>query len=280
LVKFGGLSLLSRLLVCDPRHYIALRSKENNMSKQIFRRSVLAFTALCSVAVPSLAQQPLIQRIQSFHVSAGRASEFEANVKQYNEILKTIPGAKSRFMYRSMTGPGRYILAMQFASIAELDENPTTKAMAANPDLARAVLRINACIDRADVFITDVLPELSIMSTGEESPVMLRVGHTRITAAKRKEYEAMVKSELVPAYAKAGWKSYQTMRIRFGAPASEYFDVIRVKSWADVENTLTKAMGQAAYDAMAAKLIPLTEFRELNLFRFRPELTFVAGPAK
>jgi hypothetical protein len=31
---------------------------------------------------------------------------------------------------------------------------------------------------------------------------------------------------------------------------------------------------------MAAKLSALTEFRELNLFRFRPELTFVAGSAK
>lgn len=65
--------------------------------------------------------------------------------------------------------------------------------------------------------------------------------------------------------------------MRFGAPANEYGDTLRMANWADAgTNKLQKSRGQAAYDVLIDKLGALTESREINVYRFRKDLTFTA----
>ena len=47
-----------------------------------------------------------------------------------------------------------------------------------------------------------------------------------------------------------------------------------MNNWADVDNSLQKSMGDAAYTAMVKKLTALTISREINVYRFREDLSY------
>ena len=85
--------------------------------------------------------------------------------------------------------------------------------------------------------IQELQPELSTATTPSEPIQLLRIARNRILPGKRKEWEVIVKNELLPAYRKAGYGSFTVRRVRFGA---------------------------------------LTESRELNVYRFRQDLSFSA----
>ena len=84
-----------------------------------------------------------------------------------------------------------------------------------------------------------------------------------------------MKSELLPAYKKAG-RSLTVRQVRFGAPTSKFYVSTRIANWADAEkNPIRDAMGAEAYARMVAKFEALTTLRELDVFRYRADLSYV-----
>jgi hypothetical protein len=109
-----------------------------------------------------------------------------------------------------------------------------------------------------------------------EAPKLIRVARSRVRPDKVKEYEELVKNEVFPAYQKAG-RTLTVRRVRFGAPTGEYWMSTRISGFAEMEtDPVQQAMGAETYARMVAKLTPLTTERELNVLRFREDLSYSA----
>jgi antibiotic biosynthesis monooxygenase (ABM) superfamily enzyme len=234
-------------------------------------------TAAIAVSAPAWAQRPTIRRAVVTNVKPGHADEFEAAVKQYNEVYAKLPGVRSRGMLQSLSGPRQYILVRDYEKWADLDPGPVSNALAANAELSRINQRIMSCIESSTTLVEELLPELSMASSPAEAPIVIRLARSRIRPDKTAEFEAIVKNELVPANRKAGTKSFTVRRVRFGGPTNDYYISSRMDGWAEIgSDGLAKSMGAEAYRGMVAKLTAITLSREVNLYRFREDLSYRA----
>ena len=78
-----------------------------------------------------------------------RVADFEAAVKKTNEIYAKISGVRSRLMFQSLTGPQQFMLVRDYDKWADLDAGPVAKALAANAELARINLHMDALGEEA-----------------------------------------------------------------------------------------------------------------------------------
>ena len=250
------------------------------MNFATFRQpSILTIAGVFLLAAPAWAQSP-IRQVNVVHIKADRGSDFEAAVKQFNEVYSKLPNARSRVVYRSLSGPNEYLVVTPFAKWSEVDEGPLGAAFKPNAELTVINNRIRNCVESTTTVFDQLLPELSL-PRAPVPPAMLRIARERVRPDKTKEYEAVIKDVLKPAYTKAALPSLTVRRVRFGAPTNEYYISTRLSTWADLdgEPKLRKSMGEEAYQQMVAKFVSMTLTRELNVFRYRPDLSFNSNPA-
>jgi hypothetical protein len=244
----------------------------NPVSALFTRRVVLGFTAAAFLSIPAWGQRPPIRRVSMTVVKPDRIGDFEAAVKQFNEAYAKVPGGRSRTMFQSLTGQTEYMLVRDYDKWSDLDApNPTLT----NVDLARINVRIMSCFQSMVTLIEELKPELSSPTSPSEPPTIIRLARSRIRPEKVAEWESIVKNELLPAYVKAGAKSITVRKVRFGGPNTDYYISTRKQNWADAgANELAASMGADAYKAMVSKLTGLSVQRELNLYRYRADLTY------
>jgi antibiotic biosynthesis monooxygenase (ABM) superfamily enzyme len=238
------------------------------------RRMVLTLTAAMVCSIPAWAQRQPIRRVLVSTVKPDRVADFEAAVKQYNEVYAKVPGVRPVAMFQSLTGPYQFVLVRDYDKWADLDPGPVSKAIAANAELARINLRIGSCIESSTMIVEELQPDLS-MPRPAGPPDLIRVARSRVRPDKTAEFEAIIKDELLPAHRKAGSKSFSVRRVRFGGPTNDYYLSTRLDGWADIAaDSVRKAMGDEAYQRMVAKLTALTVERELNVYRYRADLSY------
>src|SRR5215472_9873855 len=158
--------------------------------------SAVWLTAALVCSFPASAQRPPIRRALVAEVKSDRIDEFEAAVKQYNEVYAKVPGGRSRAMFQSLTGPHQYILVRDYEKWADLDPGPVSKALAANAELARINQRILNCVAGSTLLVEELLPELSSANQPADAPKFIRLARSRIRPDKAAEFETIVKSEL------------------------------------------------------------------------------------
>src|SRR5258706_10880556 len=117
----------------------------SSISTMFNGRSVLALAAVAFLSGPSWAQQT-ISRVVTTVVKPDRVADYEAAVKQYNEIYAKIAGARARTMFQSMTGPNQFRRIISYDKWCDLDRGPGAEAFIGNAELARINARIQSCI--------------------------------------------------------------------------------------------------------------------------------------
>ncbi len=242
---------------------------------------LLPVLAAAALSLPAWSQQTTIRRIQHVRVKPDHLGDFVSAVKDYNETLKKVEGFRAIRVFSSITGPNEFLVVREYGQWSELDRGPVERNMNTNGDLARANMRIQNCTTESSAMITESLPGLSLPRNGQAPPAMLRVARSRIRPDKIAEWQAVIKDEMLPAQTKAGVKVFGVSQVRFGAPTNDYYVVSAIEKWADAgKNGLREAMGADAYQRMVAKLTALTLSREINVYRYRPELSIApeAGP--
>jgi hypothetical protein len=237
-------------------------------------KTKLTLTLLAAAALLP-AQQPAIRNVVRVHVKPDRAGDFQAAVKDYNAALKKAGWDKASYWWSSLTGTNEFHLVRNFSKYGDMDAPGPT---ATNADLARAFARIQSCTEGTETTVMEVLPDLSLPRQPEPPPVIL-VTRVRVFPGKATEYENLLKEEYLPAVRKAGVKSYSVARVRSGGSGNDFYTSVGLKSWADLDeqSPVRKAMGAEAYQRFIAKRSALIVETETQMFRYRPELSYMPG---
>ena len=145
-------------------------------------------------------------------------------------------------------------------------------------DLARLFARLDTVTDSLEYWIDEMQPDMVIQ--GGEVPAMVRVGRTKVIAAKLDDVKAIFHDTIFPAIKKSGATDFGVAYARYGTPTNEIHTYLGLKGWADLDGPIGSQKGMSAdeYKAFQAKLLPLIENTEYSIFKFNPELSYLVPP--
>ena len=249
--------------------------------KKIVCQCVFALTVAAALVTSAFAQQGNIQTVAFYTIKPDRVGDFQAAVKEYNAVYAKAGSTRYSSLWLSLTGPRTYAVVSYYEKWADLDAGTDPKLKDVAGDVARINMRINACIESSHRIINEIQPDLSIQKA-TDMPKMVRVLTTDVRPEKFREYLALVKSDILPAYQKSGVKLYEFSETIYGGSNTEVTSVVGMENWAELDGGfgVEKSLGKEGYEAIRAKVRPLIVRAEYDEYRFQPELSYLAPAAK
>ena len=105
-------------------------------------------------------------------------------------------------------------------------------------------------------------------------PAYIRVIKTQVKPGKVAKVKALIREWVDGGVKPAGIKVYTLTQTRMGGPTGEMVSVTGVDSLTALDEVAPrKAMGEAKYNAWSARRDAVIEGSEVNVLRFRPELS-------
>ena len=237
------------------------------------RLCVIVAFAILAFAMPSVAQN--IRTVTLVKVRMDQEENWRATVKDFVALAKKTGSKQTVTVWDSQTGPSQHAIVMYSSKWKELGEDdPAIKGSEAEE--ARLYSRLNSVTDSLEVWVDEMQPDLSIRSN--DIPPFIRVGRTKVIASKMDEVKAIFHDVLFPAIKKSGATDWGVAYARYGTPTNEIHTYIGLKDWADLDGPIgsRKAMTDDEYKAFQAKLLPLIESTEYSIWKFAPEISYIA----
>jgi hypothetical protein len=234
---------------------------------------LLAAITLTVLAAPSWAQERNIRRVLFVTPKLERTDEWKAAVKDYMATVKKSGWDQPYTAWASQTGPAQYAFVQYFAKWTDLDSFPS-KGLEA--DLAPVMAKLQGTTLSLETWVDEMQPELTI--PGAELPKLVRTGRMHIMPGKLEGMLALYKSELVPAFKKAGLTNFGIAVSRYGTPTNEIHTYLGLDGWAglfDGSVGTQKVMSADAYKAYMAKANAMIENIDYTIWRFQPELSYL-----
>jgi hypothetical protein len=232
--------------------------------------------AIFAFAMPSVAQN--IRTVILVKVKLDQEENWRATLKDFIALDKKAGSKQTVTVWDSQTGPSQHAVVVYSSKWKELGEDdPAMKGSEA--EVARLYARLNSVTDSLEYWIDEMQPDMVIRSN--DVPPMIRVGRTKVVAAKMDEVRALFHDQLFPAIQKSGASDFGVAVARFGTPTNEIHTYLGMKGWADLDGPIGIRKGMTAdeYKAFEAKLLPMIESTEYSIWKFAPELSYLA-PSK
>jgi len=211
---------------------------------------------LASLAISASAEPPGVQmyRVTMTHVKPDMLSEWID--LQKNEVMPALKkgGVKSRNVFASglFGNSYEYIMLEPFDSFAQFDgQGPIVKALD-QPGAFRLNEKLRKCIVSSNSYVGNRLLEIS--NVPEDNPTFIVSTRYRIAAGKMDDFQALVKSDLLPVY-KKNKVGFVVTRRTLGANTNDVTLSVYYKKYADLDGgpMLTKLVGQEAATKINAK---------------------------
>jgi hypothetical protein len=242
----------------------------------------LLIALICLLRVPALSQEekPQMLRLAYAKVYPDMMGEFGDVQKIINDALK-----KSGLPWRQVWGPsvfgeaGFWVAVTPVRNYAQFDqENPMWKALG-DRDFERYLNRARHVFGDLRYSLVVTVPELSIASDRTEPPTLARITQVRVLPGKNAAFEAMIKTQVLPALKQAGVKDYWVNRTVLGS-GGEYTFVHVFDKWAELDAlpTTPKLLGAEGFKAFMQGVAETVQSSESFVMRHVPEYSFSTSP--
>jgi hypothetical protein len=196
---------------------------------------------------------------------------------QKNELIPAQKkgGVKTRTTYQTVFGnTNEYTTVVPFDKYAEFDgQSPQIRALGAAA-AARLTAKLQKCTESRQVFIANAMPELTTVAPADAPPIGVFT-RVRVAPGKLPDYEAFVKSEILPIYKKANVPITHTRR-GLGANNNDVTSIAWLTKMADIDagSPLLRALGPAGLSKLLAKSGTMSTLVEQIVRRRVPDLSF------
>jgi len=202
---------------------------------------------------------------------------------QKNEVNPALKkaGISSRAVVENVYGNMfEYLSITPIENYSVLDgDDPLVRALGKDAG-ARLRARLARCIVSQYVFITSRLNDLSSVPDPKTPPLVWVTSRYRVAAGKAQAYEDFLKTDIVPAYAKAKaagkMAGYSVNRRGLGASSRDVTTVVYLNKFADLEagSPLTQILGREGVAKLTAKSAPLSALVETVVRRRVADLSY------
>ena len=246
------------------------------MKVQLRIRLCMLALAILAFAMPSVAQN--IRTVILVKVKLEQEENWRSAVKDYVALFKKAGSKQTLTVWDSQTGPSQHAVVWYSTKWKEMDEqDPAMKGSEAA--IARGIARLNSVTESIEYWVDEMQPDLSIRSN--DIPTFIRVGRTKVIASKMDDVKAIFHDVLFPAIQKSGATDWGVAYARYGTPTNEIHTYLGLKGWANLDGPVGAQKGMTAdqWKTFQAKLLPLIESTEYSIWKFAPELSYLA-PSK
>lgn len=228
---------------------------------------------LLALMVMSLAGQN-IQHTRRYTIKGGRMAEFESIVKDLNALYKKAGVPSATLVFQSVTGAEQVFVTRYYEKISQSLANRSDAFKGQHEAEYRALnMRLMDTVAARETRVAERDAELSLPRPAA-IPAYIRVIKTQVKPGKVGEVRALIREWVDGGIEPAGIKVYTLTQTRMGGPSGEFVSVTGVDSLAALDEMAPrKAMGEAKFSAWAAKREALIDGSEVNVLRFRPELS-------
>ncbi|MBL8236184.1 MAG: hypothetical protein JNM66_02105 [Bryobacterales bacterium] len=228
---------------------------------------------ICAFFALTLAGQNF-QHVRLYKVKRDRMAEWQSAIQDLMAIYKKANVDAPTAVYQSLTGPEQFAIVRRYDKISQAVAS-RADAFKGNfeAEYRAANIRLMATVEDRETRVTEIKPELSIRDSTVPAPY-LRVARVRVKPGRQDEMRAVLKEMMSAGMKPAGVKLYLVTETRMGGPVGEFTTSLAVPALTDLdESAARKAMGEVKYASWAAKRDAVTESAEVNLYRYRPELS-------
>lgn len=232
-----------------------------------------------SILAPTVRSQdgPQMLRMATVKVKLGMNAEYEAAQKEVSDALKKA-GVPWRQVWTTTTfgDVGTYVSVTPISKFAEFDQIPPAVKAMGETKYQQYLARVGRCLDSVNYRALIYRPDLSLMSDRQTPVAMALVVTLVVTPGKEAAYEAIIKSDIVPALKKAGVKDAWVHRTLFGGSQSEYTVVVLYEKFAEVDagSPLARGLGAEGMAALTAKTQGMIQSTNYVFARHIAELSF------
>lgn len=233
---------------------------------------------ILALMVMSLAGQN-IQHTRRYTIKGGHLAEFESIIKDLNALYKKAGVPSATLVFQSMTGAEQVFVTRYYEKVSQALTNRTTLFAGEHAAEYRALnMRLMNTVEARETRVAERDAELSLPRPAAIPP-FIRVIKTQVKPGKAEEVRSLIREWVEGGIKPAGIKVYTLTQTRMGGPTGEFVSVTGVNALAELDEMAPrKAMGEAKYNAWIAKRNAVIEGSEVNVLRFRPELSSWTAP--
>ena len=238
--------------------------------KRLLVCAVLAVSLLGNAA----AQDRNIQHVRIYAVKRDRMADWESTLKDLNELYKKANVDAPTLVFQSLTGPDRFMVVRYYEKISQAVSNRAA-AFKNNHEAEYTALntRLFAAVDDRETRVAERDAELS-MPRPAQIPPFIRTIRTVVKPGHVEEFRAVIKEWVNNGLKPGGVKAYIISQTRLGGASTEFMSGTGLQALTELDESAgRKAMGEAKYKVWAAKRDAVMNFSEINLYRYRPELS-------
>ena len=223
------------------------------------------------------AQQPAgMRRVCEIKVKNGGQFDFEEAQKVISAAYKKA-GMPNRSVWRStLFGEyGVYFVSASSKDYAAFDAGSVLNNVT-SAERARYTTLSQNSVQHQHCWMIQAEPSMSIDSGRTEPPKYARLLRTTVRPGKRLEFEDMIKTTVVPALKKGGYKDVAYYRSLMGATTGEYSSLTMFDKWSDLDAlpSIEKALGSDGYKQYMVKVANTIDRSETMVIQYVPELSY------
>ena len=206
--------------------------------------------------------------------------------RTYQDLIKStvIPGLKKAgqpaqivFMTGAVGQANTFVTIRPIANYAEFDQPGALQRALGAEGLAAFQAKIQPTIASQQSFVQTLNQNMSIPSNSTTPAGLLLVQDFQVLPGKNQEFAALMTSEYLPAYKKAGVKDFAYWTTNIGGPGGRITTVRPLANYAELDQPglLNRAgMSQEAIQQLNARRAALISGTETTVVRFVPDLSY------
>ena len=226
-----------------------------------------------ALMVMSLAGQN-IQHTRRYTIKGGRMAEFESIIKDLNALYKKAGVPSATLVFQSLTGAEQVYVSRYYEKVSQALANRATQFKGEDAVAYRALnMRLMDTVASRETRVGERDVDLSLPRPAVIPP-FIRVIRTQAKPGKVAEMKGLIREWVDGGLKPAGVKVYTVTQTVMGGPSGEIVSVTGVNALAELDEMAPrKAMGEAKFNAWMAKRDAAIAGSEVNVLRFRPELS-------
>jgi hypothetical protein len=250
------------------------------LSRTLLGAGVLAlsFSTLCPAQLSTdTTRYSVIQNI----VKPEMLTEYlEIQKNEVNPLIKKAGITQRTVLVNALGNTYEYTSITPMPSYSMLDADSAVSKALASPEGVKVLARLRRCIMTSRTYTIVRVNDLSLPPDTKNPPVASVSTRVRLLPGKAQEYEAFVKSDLLPILKKAKAEGkiagYVVSRRQLGVAGNERTATVYLNKFADLDAgpAVTQMMGAEASAKLAAKHATLTSPVETLVRRRVADLSF------
>jgi hypothetical protein len=196
---------------------------------------------------PAAAQQqaPAWLRLAYVKVKPSMTNEYLATQKQVSDAFKKAGQHRDLWTTAGFGEVGAYVGVTPLNKLADLDSpGPVQKAMG-EAGYERYLAQVRNCLESVSYKAVLMRPELSLVRENAPPAKMAVVVNVQVAPGRTTDFEALIKSDYLPAWKKGGADEVWVNQSVFGVTGPEYIIVVTIPNFAELDkgNAMTRALG-------------------------------------